>query len=172
MIRTEKEAGLTYTDMQAISRHGRLTRLAWKQKFLSIELARPQLPLFLSTKMANMSAPHLQTQTGFSQIPIRRLTEHILLPRDDYSPGDSFADGTPRVKDLDFVHPSSRSKGCLTVGLDGADRIWGLMDANLQNGGTTITYTTVRYPKAIPADGPLPPPSQHVWPVFNLIPPY
>lgn len=97
---------------------------------------------------------------------------YSLSPRTDYQPRDNFADGTPRIVDLDFIHPDSQSKGCLTVPLDWADRIWDIMDANTDSGGTTITYLTQTYPRAIPADGPLPPPSQHVWPVFHLTPPY
>jgi len=95
-----------------------------------------------------------------------------LLPRTDAQPGDKFADGTPRVMDLDFVHPDSESKGCLTVPLDWADWIWDMMDANADDGGTTVTYTTQPYPKAIPVDPLLPQATQHVWPGFHLKPPY
>ena len=92
--------------------------------------------------------------------------------RTDYQEGDNFANGTPRILDLGFIHPDSRSRGCLTVDFEWADRIWDIVERNADTGGTTITYITQPYPKAILNDGPLPAPSQHSWPAFHRIPPY
>jgi RHS repeat-associated protein len=96
--------------------------------------------------------------------------DYTLLPRADATDKDKFASGTPRIVDLDFVHPTSKSKGCLTVPLDWADRIWDIVQNNLNDGGTTIHYQTRTWPVAIPVDPQLPQPTQHVWPVFNLRP--
>jgi RHS repeat-associated protein len=97
---------------------------------------------------------------------------YSLSPRIDYQIGDRFANGTPRIKDLDFIHPDSQSKGCLTVPLDWANRIWDIVSDNLNSGGTKITYLTQPWPRAILNDGSLPAPSQHPWPGFKLYPPY
>jgi len=93
---------------------------------------------------------------------------YTLRPRTNYEPGDRFLNGTPLVTGLDFVHPEGVSKGCLTVPHEWANRIWDIMDRNLNNGGTRITYETNDWPKAIPAINPSLPASQdHSWPIFN-----
>ena len=93
---------------------------------------------------------------------------YTLTPRTDYTPGNRFLNGTPLVTGLDFVHPEGESKGCLTVPYGWANRIWDIMDRNLNHGGTRITYQTNEWPKAIPAANPwLPPPQNHSWPIFN-----
>jgi len=93
---------------------------------------------------------------------------YTLRPRTNYEPGERFLNGTPLVTGLDFVHPEGVSKGCLTVPYEWANRIWDIMDRNLNNGGTRITYETNDWPKAIPAANPsLAPPRDHSWPIFN-----
>jgi hypothetical protein len=93
---------------------------------------------------------------------------YVLRPRTDYEPGARFLNGTPLVTGLDFVHPDSESKGCLTVPDEWANQIWDIMDRNLNNGGTRITYQTNAWPKAIPVIPILlAPPRDHTWPIFN-----
>lgn len=94
-----------------------------------------------------------------------------LTPRKSYTNGDKFINGTPFITGLNFVHPEGKSKGCLTVEADWANRIWDIMNDNLNRGGTTITY--IDLPKgierAIPVVQPalLSRPGNHSWPGFN-----
>ena len=90
--------------------------------------------------MPNSSAPRDRTYT--------------LQPKTGYQEGDSFVNGTPTVIDLVRVHPDSISKGCLTTPPEWANRIWDIMNRNLNNGGTKITYQSKKWPRAIPANGP------------------
>ena len=96
---------------------------------------------------------------------------YTLTPKTAYDPGDSFVAGTPTVTGLVRVHPNGPSKGCLTTPLDWADRIWDIMNENLGNGGTRITYKTVAILPTIRAgqEGQhLPAPTRHSWLVFNI----
>ena len=66
--------------------------------------------------------------------PMALLSELITIKK-----GSNFANGTPQIIDLDFIHPESKSRGCLTVDFEWADRIWDIVDRNADRGGTTIT---------------------------------
>jgi hypothetical protein len=103
---------------------------------------------------------------------------YFLKPKNNWEEGDVFAPGTPSITGDGLqpgvpiagdpavfrVHPEGPSRGCLTAPLDWANRIWDIMDRNLDTGGTTIRYETGSAPKAIPNRQPkLRAPTAHKW---------
>ena len=110
--------------------------------------------------------------------------EYYLLPKNNYKKGDKFAEGTPSITKKGLrpgqpepsalgthrVHPGGGSEGCLTTGdnLDWANRVWDLMNRNLNSGGTKIRYLDSSVRMAIPLGPKLPAPAAHSWPVFGI----
>ena len=109
---------------------------------------------------------------------------YLLLAKTNYDKGDHFAKGTPSItkkglkpgqpepgaKGTHRVHPGGGSEGCLTTGenLDWANRIWDIMDRNLDSGGTKIRYVDTDVMMAVPVGPKLPAPIEHSWPIFKI----
>jgi RHS repeat-associated protein len=108
--------------------------------------------------------------------------EYTLQPKNNYEFGDKFLNGTPsitkaglnpgqpepRAKGTHRVHPESRSEGCLTGPVDWSNRIWDIMNRNMGDGGTTITYIDTDVMMGLAVGPRLPAPTSHTWPVFGI----
>jgi RHS repeat-associated protein len=108
--------------------------------------------------------------------------EYTLQPKNNYEFGDKFLNGTPSItkvglnpgqpepgaKGTHRVHPESRSEGCLTGPVDWSNRIWDIMNRNMEDGGTTITYIDTDVIMGLPVGPRLPTPTSHTWPVFGI----
>jgi RHS repeat-associated protein len=110
---------------------------------------------------------------------------YSVKPKDNFTAGDPFVNGTPSITgngrptgspqsgdNATFrIHPDGTSNGCLTVPLYWADEIWDIMDREIDEGGTQITYQTD--PSFTPWVGPtssITPlgATVHSWPVFQI----
>jgi RHS repeat-associated protein len=107
---------------------------------------------------------------------------YTLQRKSNYELGDKFLSGTPSITKNGFapgqpepgargthrVHPESQSEGCLTGPLDWANRIWDIMNRNMNDGGTTILYIDTKVIMGLPVGPRLPAPTAHTWPVFGI----